>query len=111
MEYRKARDVKEQYNSLEELREAWHCKPIKKRTSDENKLNAQRDAFRGRHRCKACEDPMSYVGAGAMACTNPKCKGIKNEKTLKDGTTVTTYEVSYELLDARGTTIAENLFD
>ena len=110
-EYRKAKGVKEQYNSLEELRAAWGIRPIKKRTSDENKLQAQRQAFCGKHCCKACGELMSYVGAGAMACTNPSCKGLKNERTLADGTKVVTYEVSYDLLDTLGTEIAENIFD
>lgn len=111
MEFRKARDVKEQYNSLEELRSAWNCKPIKKRTSDNGKLQAQREAFCGRHKCKACNQPMTYVGASAMACQNPNCKGLKNERTLADGTKVIAYEVSYELLDPLGAEIAQNIFD
>ena len=111
MEFRKAKGVKEQYNSLEELRVAWGCKPITKRTSDSTKLQAQREAFCGRHKCRACNQPMFYVGAGAMACQNPSCKGIKIERTLADGTKVVTYEVSYELLDTMGTEIAQNIFD
>ena len=110
-EYRKAKGVKEQYNSLEALRAAWGLRPIKKRTSNEKKLEEQRNAFRERHKCSSCGAAMEYVGAGAMACCNPSCKGIKIERTGKDGLTITTYEVSYDLLDARGTTIAENLFD
>ena len=111
-EYRKAKGVKEQYNSLEELRAAWGCKELgKRRTKDENKLQAQREAFCARHKCEACGQSMSYVGAGVMACKSPTCKGIKVERTGKDGVTITTYEVSYDLLDALGTEIAENIFD
>lgn len=110
-EYRKAKGVKEQYNSLEELRTAWGCKTIVKRTSDTNKLQAQREAFCGKHKCKACGQPMSYVGGNQMACQNPNCKGIKVERTLKDGTVITSYEVSYDLLDELGTEIAGNIFD
>ena len=112
MEYRKAKGVKEQYNSLEELRAAWGCKELgKRRTKDEEKLNAQRQAFCDRHKCTACGQPMAYAGAGAMVCKNPSCKGIRVERTGKDGVTITTYDVSYDLLDALGTEIAENIFD
>lgn len=111
-EYRKAKGVKEQYDSLQALREAWGCKELgKRRTKDEEKLQAQRQAFCERHKCSACGFPMMYVGAGAMACKNPSCRGVKVERTGKDGTTITTYEVSYDLLDDLGREIAENLFD
>lgn len=111
MEYRKAKGVKEVYNSLEELRAGWNCKPLVKRTKDENKLQAQREAFCGKHRCKSCNQPMTWIGGNQMACKNPSCKGIKVERTLKDGTTVISYEVSYDLLDSVGASIASNIFD
>lgn len=112
MEYRKAKNVKEQYNSLEELREAWGCKELgKRRTKDETKLTAQREAFCSHHKCRGCGLPMVYVGAGAMACKNPDCKGIKVERTNKEGLVITTYEVSYDVLDGKFVEIAENLFD
>ena len=99
--FRKAKDVKEQYNSLEELRVAWGCKPLgKRRTKDEDKL-----------KCKGCGHPMTYVGAGAMACTNNACKGIKVERQGAEGQTIITYEVSYEVLDPKFIDIAENIFD
>lgn len=111
-EYRKAKDVKEVYNSLQELREAWHCKPLgKRRTKDEEKLQAQRENFCSHHLCKGCGKPMTYVGAGAMACTNPECKGIKVERQNKEGATIITYEVSYDVLEPKYAEIAENLFD
>lgn len=112
MEYRKANGVKEQYNSLSELRAAWGCKELgKRRTKDAEKLAAQREAFCSHHKCKGCDQNMTYVGAGAMACTNPACRGIKVERTNKEGMAITTYEVSYEVLDSKYTEIAENLFD
>lgn len=111
-EYRKAKGVKEQYNSLEELRAAWGCRELgKRRTKDMDKLTAQREAFRSHHKCKGCGQPMTYVGAGAMACTNPACKGIKVERILADGTKIVNYEVSYDVLDSKYVEIAENLFD
>ena len=54
---------------------------------------------------------MTYVGAGAMACTNPECKGIKVERQNKEGATIITYEVSYDVLEPKYAEIAENLFD
>lgn len=110
--FRKAKDVKEQYNSLEELRVAWGCKPLgKRRTKDEDKLQAQRETFKSHHKCKGCGQPMTYVGAGAMACTNPACKGIKIERQGAEGQTITTYEVSYEVLESKYIEVAENIFD
>lgn len=110
--FRLAKGVKEQYNSIEELCAAWGTKSRgKKRTKDVAKLQAQRDNFRSYHKCKACGQPMEYVGAGAMACKNPSCKGIKVERTGKDGNVITTYEVSYEMLESKYAEIAENIFD
>ena len=111
-EYRKAKGVKEQYDSLEALRKGWGCKELgKRRTKDENKLQAQREAFCGHHLCKGCQKPMTYIGGNQMACTDPACKGIKSERTLPDGTKVVNYEVAYDLLDEKYAEIAFNLFD
>jgi len=109
-EYRKDKGTKECFFSLEQLRAAFGCKPIVKRTKDENKLQVQKEAFRGKHKCKACGQPMSYVGGNMMACTNKSCKGIKIERTLLDGTKSVTYDVAYDLLDDTGAEIAKNLF-
>lgn len=109
-EYRNDKETKEHYTSLDALRAAFGCKPIVKRTKDENKLQAQKDAFRGKHKCKACDQPMSYVGGNMMACTNKACKGIKIERILPDGTKSVTYDVAYDLLDDTGAEIAKNLF-
>ena len=112
MEYRKAKGVKEQYNSLDELRAAWGCKELgKKRTKDLDKLVAQREAFCSHHLCRGCQKPMTYIGACAMACTNPSCKGIKVERTGKDGQTIVSYEVAYDILEDKFRDIAENIFD
>ena len=112
MEYRKAKGVKEQYNSLEELRKAWGCRELgKRRTRDLDKLEAQRAAFCSHHICTGCQKPMTYVGGNQMACTNPDCRGIKIERTLADGTKVVNYEVAYDLLDEKYAEVAYNLFD
>ena len=51
------------------------------------------------------------MGGNIVACTNSKCKGIKNIKKLDDGTEVVTYLTSYELLDDIGTNIANRIFN
>ena len=109
-EFRMAKGVTEHYTSLEELRAAWNCKPIVKRTKDEDKLLKQRRNFGGHYRCKSCGEPMTYVGSSVMTCTNEKCKGIKHERKDNDGNSIITYSVSYELLDDHFSEVAENLF-
>lgn len=109
-EFRKANGVTEHYTSLEELRANWGLKPIIKKTKDAERLQKQRENFCNRHRCKACGQPMSYIGGTAMTCTNEKCRGIKEERTDKDGNVIVTYSVSYSLLDDKGAEIAGNIF-
>lgn len=95
------------YTSLQELREAYNLKPFVKRTKDENKLNAQREKFAGRHKCKACGKPMTLVAGNVMSCTNAECKGIEMQNA--DGSKY--YIASYDLLDEKGADIAMNIFD
>lgn len=110
-EYRLSKDTTEHYTSLEALREAWGCKPITKRTSDEKKLQSQREVFCGKHKCKACGQPMVWMnGTSVMSCKNPGCKGIKNVRTDADGNEIVTYLPSYDLLDSVGADIAYNIF-
>ena len=109
--FRMGRNTTEHYNSFEEAAKSWGCKPVVKRTNDETKLNKQRWAFAGRHLCKACKQPMTYVeGTSTMVCDNEKCKGIKQVRTDADGNEIVTYIPSYDLLDSIGTEIAGNLF-
>ena len=109
-EFRKAKGVTERYTSLEEMAKAWGCKPVIKQTKDKEKLKKQRENFCGHYRCKACGEPMSYLGGSMMTCCNEKCKGIKHERKDVDGNTIVTYSVSYELLDDKFAGIAENVF-
>ena len=110
-EYRLSKDTTEHYTSLEELRKAFGCKPIIKRTADEKKLESQREVFNGKHICKSCNKPMFWIsGTSVMSCKNPDCKGIKNVRTDLDGNEIVTYFPSYDLLDTLGAEIAENLF-
>lgn len=109
--YRLGRNTTEHYTSFEELRAAFGCKPITKRTSDEKKLEGQRIAFNGKHRCKSCNQPMVWIGGtSVMSCKNPDCKGIKSVRTDIDGNEIVTYYPSYDLLDSVGADIASNLF-
>lgn len=109
-EFRKAKGVTEHYTSLEEMGKAWGCKPVIKQTKDKDKLKKQRENFCEHYRCKACGQPMTYLGESMMACSNEKCKGIKNERTDKDGNVIVTYSVSYELLNDKFTERARNIF-
>ena len=89
------------YFSLEEFRIAMASKPNK---TKDNK--GHQEKFLNRHKCKACGEPLSWTGGNIMCCKNPECKGIKIKK--KDGDVF--YLPSYELLDSKGTQIAESLF-
>lgn len=108
--YRLSKGTTEHYTSLEELRAAWGKEPFVKRTKDENKLKTQRENFAKKHLCSACKQPMQYIGGNVMTCTNPNCKGIKVERTDKEGNTIITYETSYDLLKPLGAEIASNIF-
>ena len=108
--YRLSKGTTAHYTSLEELRAAWGKEPFVKRTKDENKLKTQREKFCGKHLCQACKAPMEYIGGNVMACTNPNCKGIKNEHKDKEGNMYITYSTSYDLLKPLGAEIASNIF-
>ena len=109
-EFRMGRNTTEHYSSFEEAAKAWGCKPVKKRTDDEKKLLEQQWKFCAKHKCKACGQPMSYIGGNQMACTNDKCKGIKIEREDKEGNKIVSYVVSYELLDGKGAEIGNIIF-
>ena len=109
-EFRKSKGVTEHYTSLEELGKAYNCKPNIKRTKDDEKLKKQQENFCKHYRCKACGEPMYYVGGSIMTCCNEKCKGIKVERKDADGNTIVNYMVSYELLDDHFSEVASNIF-
>lgn len=109
-EFRIGGGFKECYFSLEECAKAWGCKPVTKQTKDKKKLESQREKFCAKHRCKACSQPMTYIGGNQMTCTNEKCKGIKVEREDKEGNKIVSYVTSYELLDSNGAEIAANIF-
>ena len=98
--FRIGSNTTEHYTSFKEMAQAWGCKPCEeaKRTNNEEKLKKQRDVFCASHRCKVCGEPMKYVTDHWMTCVNEKCKGLKNEKTDKDGNKTVSYSVSYEEL-------------
>ena len=109
-EFRMGSNTTEHYSSFEEAAKAWGCKPVIKKTKDEEKLKSQQNKFVMKHCCKACGEPMAYIGGNQMTCTNEKCKGIKIEREDKEGNKIISYIVSYDLLDDTGTKIAQNIF-
>lgn len=110
-EFRLGKNTKEHYTSIEEMAKAWGCKPITKKTKDEKKLKEQQEKFCARHKCRACGQPMTWVGGSMMTCKNENCKGIKIEEKDAEGNIIRTeYLVPYDLLDEKGTEIAANIF-
>lgn len=108
--YRMGRNYTEQYSSFEEVAKAWGCKPVTKKTKDEEKLKKQQEVFCSKHKCKSCGEPMTWIGGSVMACTNEKCKGIKVEREDFDGNKIVNYVTSYDLLDDTGAEIADVIF-
>lgn len=96
------------YSSFQELAAAWKIAPVSKVTKDKEKLKAQQNNFCKKHRCKACGEPMQYLGGNVMTCKNPKCAGIKYTKDTVDGKAIY-YLTSYDLLDDVGAEIASNI--
>ena len=110
-EFRLGNNTTDHYSSFEELAAAFGLKPVSKVTKDMKKLQEQQTKFRERHRCKACSEPMEFIqGTSAMACKNPKCKGLKQVRTDKEGNEIVTYLPSYDLLDSLGSEIGNNIF-
>jgi len=108
--FRMGRNTIEHYSSFEEMGKAWGCKPVTKKTKDEEKLKKQRENFCARHRCEACGEPMQWITGSVMACVNEKCKGKKVERTDSEGNKIVSYITSYDLLDDLGSEIANNIF-
>lgn len=98
------------YFGFTELAGAFNLKPFVKVTSDKEKLKDQRDKFVSKHKCRACGQPMEYIGGNQMVCKNPICKGIKVEKTDSEGNKIVNYLPSFSLLDTKGAEIASNIF-
>lgn len=75
-----------------------------------NKLRAQQENFQKHHKCRACGEPLTYMGGNYMYCTNEKCKGVKVIKKDAEGKEITTYEPSFDLLEDKYAGIASRLF-
>lgn len=112
-EFRLGSNTTEHYTSLEELRASFGLKPVSRKTNDEQKLQKQKEAFCGRHVCKACGNPMTFInGTNVMCCTNEKCNGIKHQTTNEEtGETKVWYTPSCKTLDEKGASIANNIFN
>lgn len=109
-EFRLGRNTTEHYSSFEELGKAFGCRPVNKRTKDEKKLKEQQEKFNAKHKCKACGQPLTYIGGNQMVCLNADCKGIKHKRTDAEGNVIVTYRPSYELLNSKSAEIANNIF-
>ena len=106
---RKDNQGNEHYSSFSELAASMGLnKPAIK---NKKKIEYQKEKFNKRHKCKACGQPLTFLGGNVVTCTNPKCKGIKNVRKLDDGTEMVNYLTSYELLDDVGTNIATRIFN
>ena len=109
-DFRLGRNETAHYSSFEEMRKAYGLPTLNKKTKDENKLEAQQQKFLSKHRCKACNEPMMYIGGNQMVCKNEKCRGIKFVREDKEGNEIVTYLPSYDLLNELGSEIANNIF-
>lgn len=107
-EFRKAKGVTAHYTSLEELRKAWHLKPVKKRTNDKEKLKAQQEKLVGT--CRVCKKPLTWIEGNICACQNPDCRGFKMTGTNEDGTEKVYYIPVTRVLNDKAAEIAQNLF-
>lgn len=109
-EFRMDKKTTAHYSSFEELARAYGLKPVSKQTSDKNKLKKQQEKFCEKNKCKACGKPMNFVTGNVMACQNPECKGIKQERIDNEGNKIIIYLPSYNLLNDRSAEIANNIF-
>ena len=105
-EFRKGKNVTEHYNSLEELRIAFGCKPLtKKRPKDEEALKESREKFLGT--CPVCKSANKFISPQYVVCSNVDCRG----KNISAKGEEPRYVLSMRELDDRGQIIAQNLFD
>lgn len=97
------------YTSFQDLAAATG-RPVKRRTKDMDKLQAQREHFAGK--CKVCGHILTYHnGTNVLTCTNPECKGIKKTGLNDDGSEKVWYVPVIRTVDTTGMEIAARLFD
>lgn len=107
--FRMAKGVTERYTSLEDLRKGFGLKPVRKKTTDANKLKDQQERFVGK--CKVCGEKLTWVeGTNVLACKNENCKGIRMSSINEDGEEKVWYIPVVRRLDEDGLRIAERLF-
>ena len=100
-------------NSLEDLRAEFGLPPMRRQTKDKEKLMGQRQSFKNRHKCPACETEMVHIpDTNLMYCPNKECAGFKRTSTDEEtGETAVIYSsVAFECLDKKGMNIANNIF-
>lgn len=109
-EFRLSKTDKEHYNSFQEAAAAFGCRPVKKkRSSNKDKLEKDREKFLGT--CRVCKNPMQYNGGNICTCSNPQCKGIVFKQRDEEENEKEWSVPVYRILDSYGTEIATNLFD
>ena len=81
----------------------------RKRTTNTEKLEKQRENFLKRYTCPICGQPKTWIeGTNLMVCKNESCPGIPVKN--KDGEVIDTLP-SYSQLNTRGEEIAATLFE
>ena len=110
--FRMGRNTTEHYSSFQELAQSWGCKPVVNKPQNKEKAKMLQEKFcnKPKHKCKACGEPMTYIGGNQLTCTNEKCNGIKVEKNLPDGSKSVTYVTSYFLLEDEDASYAKYIF-
>jgi hypothetical protein len=106
-EFRLGRNTTAHYTSFEDMGKAYNCKP---KTKNEDKMKELQSKFIAKHKCKACDQPLTYIGGSVMTCTNEKCKGIKIEREDYEGNKIVSYVTSYELLKDNDSSYANYIF-
>lgn len=106
-DFRLGRNTTAHYTSFEEMAQACGCKP---KTKNEDKMKELQNKFVAKHKCKGCNQPLTYIGENVMTCTNEKCKGIKIEREDYEGNKIVSYITSYELLKDNDSSYANYIF-
>lgn len=106
---RNDKETTARYSSFTECAKAFGCRPVKRRTDNAEKLAKQREKFVGK--CKVCGENLTYInGTNVLACTNPKCTGIKMTAKNDDGSERIWYVPVTRTVDDHGMDVAMNLF-
>ena len=96
------------YTSLGELRKAFKLKELSTNKEKTAELQVQ---FTKNKTCRACHQPLTYIGGSVLACQNPDCKGIKHTSKNEDGSIKTYFTPSFMILKKKSDAkYAEKIF-